>query len=87
MRIEFGSSDLFLHYTMEGDPHKKSYLISSTNDDVSVTSNVASILWKVPSGIMEHTKIVSMITFISAFVSAFSIFRACLYYPKHGELR
>ncbi|KAI3691990.1 hypothetical protein L6452_31794 [Arctium lappa] len=77
-RVEFGSPDLFLRCIMEEDPHNQSCIFPSTNDGVRST-DVATV-WEVPSGIVKHTKVVSVLTFISAVASAFSIFMACVYY-------
>ncbi|KAI3766398.1 hypothetical protein L2E82_16455 [Cichorium intybus] len=81
-RIKFGNPDLFLRCIIQGGPHNQNYIFSSTNDDVNITSNLSAILWEVPSGIIKHTKVVSMITFISAIVSAFSIFMVCIFYSN-----
>ncbi|KAI3804518.1 hypothetical protein L1987_26121 [Smallanthus sonchifolius] len=79
-RVEFASPDLFVHCIVEGDPLNQSCIFSSTNE--AVRSNSAAIVWQVPSGIVKHTKIVSVLTFIAAVVGALSIFMACIFYSE-----
>ncbi|GJZ58480.1 phosphatidylinositol-glycan biosynthesis class X protein [Tanacetum coccineum] len=75
-RVEFGSPDLFVHCIVEGDSHSQSCIYSSPND--GARSSSAAIVWEVPSGIVKHTTIVSVLTFISAVVGALSILLACV---------
>ncbi|KVH88742.1 phosphatidylinositol-glycan biosynthesis class X protein [Cynara cardunculus var. scolymus] len=77
-KAEFGSPDLFVRCIVEGDAHNQSCIFPSTNDGVRSTD--AATIWEVPSGIVKHTKVVSMLTFVSAVASAFSIFMACVYH-------
>ncbi|XP_076936736.1 uncharacterized protein LOC143604010 [Bidens hawaiensis] len=79
-RVELASPDLFVHCIVKGDPLNQSCIFSSTNEGVRSSSPV--IVWEVPSGIVEHTKIVSVVTFISAVLGALSIFIACVYYSE-----
>ncbi|KAK1430688.1 hypothetical protein QVD17_13622 [Tagetes erecta] len=79
-RVEFGPPDLFAHCIVEGNPLNQSSIFSSTNE--GVISSSAAIVWEIPSGIVEHTQIVSVITFIAAVVGALSIFMACFFYSE-----
>ncbi|XP_076936712.1 uncharacterized protein LOC143603974 [Bidens hawaiensis] len=79
-RVEFASPDLLVHCIIKGDPLNQSCIFSSTNEGVRSSSPV--IVWEVPSGIVEHTKIVSVVTFISAVLGALSIFIACVCYSE-----
>ncbi|KAJ9537619.1 hypothetical protein OSB04_030352 [Centaurea solstitialis] len=78
-RVEFGPPDLFLRCIVDGDSRNQSCIFPSTNNG-GVRSTNAATVWEVPSGIVKHTKAVSVLTFISAVASAFSIFMACVYY-------
>ncbi|PWA51066.1 Glycosylphosphatidylinositol-mannosyltransferase I, PIG-X/PBN1 [Artemisia annua] len=79
-KVEFGSPDLFVRCIVEGDSHNQSCLFSSAND--GVRSSSAAIFWEVPSGIVKHTKVVSVLTFISAVVGALSILAACVFHSE-----
>ncbi|XP_076930795.1 uncharacterized protein LOC143595730 [Bidens hawaiensis] len=79
-RVEFAPPNLFVHCIVKGDPLNQSCIFSSTIE--GVRSSSPAIVWEVPSGIVEHTKIVSMATFISAVLGALSIFIACIYYSE-----
>ncbi|KAI3828719.1 hypothetical protein L1987_02828 [Smallanthus sonchifolius] len=67
-------------HTVEGDSHNQSCIFSSTND--GVLSNSTAIIWEVPSGIVKHTTLVSVLTSISAVVGTFAIFTACVLHPE-----
>ncbi|XP_071737434.1 uncharacterized protein [Rutidosis leptorrhynchoides] len=77
-RVEFGSPDLLLYCNIERDSSYQSLIFSSTNDGVG--SSFDAIVWDVPSGIVKHTKFVSVVTFISAVIGAFAILMACVFY-------
>nr|GEX03343.1 phosphatidylinositol-glycan biosynthesis class X protein-like isoform X1 [Tanacetum cinerariifolium] len=72
-RVEFGSPDLFVHCIVEGDSHSQSCIYTSPND--GARSSSAAIVWEVPSGIVKHTTIVSVLTFISAVVGNSKMWR------------
>ena len=80
--VEFGSPNMFLRCIVEGDSNNQSCIFLSTND--GIRSSDAATVWEVPSGIVKHTKVVSVLTFISAVASAFSIFMACVYYSDNA---
>ncbi|KAK9059392.1 hypothetical protein SSX86_022012 [Deinandra increscens subsp. villosa] len=79
-KVEFGYPDLFLHCIADGNRLNQSCIFPLT--DGVLTSDSTSIDWEVPSGIVEHTKIVSVLTFIAAVVGALSIFMACIFYSE-----
>ncbi|KAI7743028.1 hypothetical protein M8C21_032693 [Ambrosia artemisiifolia] len=81
-KVEFESPNLFVHCIVEGYQPNQSCILSSTNEGVKTSS--PAIVWEVPSGIVEHTKIVSVVTFIAAVVGALSIFMACILYSDHS---
>nr|XP_043627483.1 uncharacterized protein LOC122599089 isoform X2 [Erigeron canadensis] len=84
-RVEFGSPDLLLRCVVESDSHNQSCIFSSAN--AGVRSSSAATVWEVPSGIVEHTKLVSVLTFISAVVGAFSIVLACLFPSEFSDYK
>ncbi|KAJ0769308.1 putative glycosylphosphatidylinositol-mannosyltransferase I, PIG-X/PBN1 [Helianthus annuus] len=79
-RVEFESPDLFVHCVDEGDTLNQSCIFSSTDEGVRTSPH--AIVWEVPSGIVKHTKIVSVLTFIAAVVGALSVFMACIFYSE-----
>lgn len=79
-KVEFGSPDLFVRCIVEGDSYNQSCIFSSAND--GIRSSSAAIFWEVPSGIVKHTKVVSVLTFISAVVGALSILAACVFHSE-----
>ena len=40
-----------------------------------------AVVWEIPCGIEEHSGVVSVVTFISAVLSAFLIVLTFIYYP------
>lgn len=75
-RVEFGSPDLFTRCIVQGNLHNQSCLFVSS--DNSAKSNSGAVLWEVPCGIKEQARVVSVVTFVSAIVSAFLIVLACM---------
>ncbi|KAL8196335.1 hypothetical protein R6Q57_025335 [Mikania cordata] len=75
-RVEFTSPDLFVHWIADGNPLNQSCIFPSTNEGVTSSAFV----WEVPSGILKHTTIVSVLTFISAVAGSLSVFIACVFY-------
>ncbi|KAL3499968.1 hypothetical protein ACH5RR_039061 [Cinchona calisaya] len=70
-RVEFNLPDILLRCRTERDLHKQSCLLIPT--DQSVKSEEAATVWEVPCGKKEHAEIVSIVTFISAILSALLI--------------
>ena len=70
-RVKFGPPDLFVFCSIEGTSHNQSCLFTST----SISSELESgeIVWRIPSGIKTHARIVSVVTFILALLSTLLI--------------
>ncbi|KAL6986240.1 hypothetical protein U1Q18_019607 [Sarracenia purpurea var. burkii] len=77
-RVEFGGPDLFLRCSVEGKPQNLSCLFALTGNG----SESQTIVWEIPCGIKEHSGFVSVVTFISAVVSALLIVLTSIYYPE-----
>ena len=77
-RVKFGPPDLFVFCSIEGTSHNQSCLFTST----SISSELESgeIVWRIPSGIKTHARIVSIVTFISALLSTLLIVLTCIFY-------
>ncbi|KAK9067910.1 hypothetical protein SSX86_012021 [Deinandra increscens subsp. villosa] len=81
-RVEFVSPDVFVQCIVEGNSHNQRCIFSSTND--GVISNSTATVWEVPSGIVKHTKLVAVLTFISAVVGTLPIFMACVFCSENS---
>ncbi|KAM4073452.1 hypothetical protein ACB094_10G020200 [Castanea mollissima] len=77
-RVKFGPPDLFVCCSIEGTSHNQSCLFTSA----SISSELESdeIVWRIPSGIKTHARIVSAVTFISALLSTLIIVLTCIFY-------
>ncbi|KAL4602063.1 hypothetical protein ACB092_10G025200 [Castanea dentata] len=77
-RVKFGPPDLFVCCSIEGTSHNQSCLFTSA----SISSELESdeIVWRIPSGIKTHARIVSVVTFISALLSTLLIVLTCIFY-------
>ncbi|XP_057480343.1 uncharacterized protein LOC130767482 isoform X2 [Actinidia eriantha] len=76
-RVEFGEPDLFMHCSIEEEAHNQSCLFVQTG---SGDESRTDIVWEVPCGIEEHSGVVSVVTFVSAAVSALFIVLAAIHY-------
>ncbi|CAK9170043.1 unnamed protein product [Ilex paraguariensis] len=76
--VQFGLPDLFLRCSIEGKSHNESCLFMSTHGGAE--SQVVAAVWEVPCGIKEHEGVVSVITFITAIVSALLIVLTSIHY-------
>ncbi|XP_057479170.1 uncharacterized protein LOC130766519 [Actinidia eriantha] len=76
-RVEFGEPDLFMRCNIEEEAHNQSCLFVQTG---SGDESRTDIVWEVPCGIEEHSGVVSVVTFVSAAVSALFIVLAAIHY-------
>ncbi|KAF7138680.1 hypothetical protein RHSIM_Rhsim07G0130800 [Rhododendron simsii] len=75
-RVEFGGPNIFVQCNIEGKSHNHSCLFIPTGN--SAEESQTGIAWDIPCGIKEHNGIVSVVTFVSAVVSAFFIVLATI---------
>ena len=77
-RVKFGPPDLFMCCSIEGASHNQSCLFTST----SISSELESgeIVWRIPSGIKTHARIVSVVTFILPLLPTLLIVLTCIFY-------
>ncbi|XP_022757126.1 phosphatidylinositol-glycan biosynthesis class X protein-like isoform X2 [Durio zibethinus] len=69
--VEIGEPDVLLSCSMEGKQYNQSCLFMSPND--SAKSRIGAVAWRIPSGMKAHTGFVSVVTFVTAFLSTLSI--------------
>ncbi|XWS38778.1 hypothetical protein CRYUN_Cryun19dG0159600 [Craigia yunnanensis] len=69
--VEIGEPDVLMSCNMEGNQHNQSCLFMSPND--SAKSRIGAVAWRMPSGMKAHTGFVSVVTFVTAFLSTLSI--------------
>ena len=77
-RVKFGPPDLFVCCSIKGTSHNQSCLFTSTSEGAELESG--EIVWRIPSGIKTHARIVSVVTFISALLSTLLIVLTCIFY-------
>lgn len=70
-QVEFGDPDLFLHCCIEGKLQNQSCLFIPTSENAERKTGRA--VWRIPSGIKSHGGFVSVVTFVSAFISTILI--------------
>uniref|UniRef100_A0A2P2IWE5 Phosphatidylinositol-glycan biosynthesis class X protein isoform X1 n=1 Tax=Rhizophora mucronata TaxID=61149 RepID=A0A2P2IWE5_RHIMU len=76
--VEFGGPDLYMHCSIEGYLDKQDCMfMPACDDDKCKTGNV---IWRIPSGSKKHAKMVSVVTFVAAFISALLIVVASAYH-------
>ena len=77
-RVKFGPPNLFMSCSIEGTSHNQSCLFTST----SISSELESgeIVWRIPSGIKTHARIVSVVTFILPLLPTLLIVLTCIFY-------
>ncbi|XVF11082.1 hypothetical protein REPUB_Repub07fG0238800 [Reevesia pubescens] len=75
--VEIGEPDLLMSCSREGKDHKQSCLFMSPNN--SAKSRIDAVTWRIPSGIKAHAGFVSLVTFVTAFVSTLSIVFASVF--------
>ncbi|CAH2046154.1 unnamed protein product [Thlaspi arvense] len=71
-RVEFGEPDLFLcssHVPNQGHEERRCSVLSIGGSK----TETRSVVWEIPAGIKNHTEYVSVLTFVAAVLSAFSI--------------
>ncbi|XAR49413.1 hypothetical protein NMG60_11032616 [Bertholletia excelsa] len=76
-RVEFGGPDLLMQCKIEMESGDYTCLHAPIVDGES-----QPVVWEIPCGMKEHSPVVSVVTFISALVSAFSIVLTTIFYPK-----
>ncbi|KAJ9145641.1 hypothetical protein P3X46_028003 [Hevea brasiliensis] len=76
--VEFGTPDLFVRCCMEGNLNNQSCLFAPSSD--SVETKTSAVVWRIPSGTKIHTGIVSVITFVAAFISTLVIVLTSMFY-------
>lgn len=69
--VKFGTPDIFLSNHKEGSISTQGCLFVPADNDIKLES--IPVAWEVPCGSKEHTNTVSIVTFISAVVSALLI--------------
>ncbi|XP_028067560.1 uncharacterized protein LOC114270302 [Camellia sinensis] len=75
--VEFGRPDLFILCNIDGKSQLDSCLFTQTGSN---SKSQALVVWEIPCAIKEHSGVVSVVTFISAIVSAILIVVASIYY-------
>lgn len=70
-QVEFGDPDLFLRCCIEGKLQNQSCLFIPTSENAERKTGRA--VWRIPSGIKSHGGFVSVVTFVSAFISTILI--------------
>lgn len=80
-RVEFVEPDLFLcsRYVPDQEHEQRRCLVLSVGRSKTQTR---SVVWDIPAGIRSHTEYVSVITFVAAVLSAFSILVASVLSSK-----
>ncbi|KAK3232529.1 hypothetical protein Dsin_004410 [Dipteronia sinensis] len=69
--VEFGDPDMFMQCCLEGKSHNQSCYIPTSNNGTE--PKIGAAVWRIPSGIKGHEGVVSVVTFISAFLSTLLI--------------
>ncbi|KAF3485137.1 hypothetical protein F2Q69_00055471 [Brassica cretica] len=84
-RVEFGEPDLFLcsRHVPNQEHEQRRCLVLSVGRSKTQTR---SVVWKIPAGIRSHTEYVSVVTFVAAVLSAFSILVASVLSSKVESL-
>ncbi|ESQ39832.1 hypothetical protein EUTSA_v10000976mg [Eutrema salsugineum] len=80
-RVEFGEPDLFLcssHVPNQQHEQRRCLVLSIGGSK----TETGSVVWEIPAGIRSHTEYVSVLTFVAAVLSAFSILVASLLSSK-----
>ncbi|OMO77350.1 Glycosylphosphatidylinositol-mannosyltransferase I, PIG-X/PBN1 [Corchorus capsularis] len=75
--VEIGEPDVLLSCSKEEKQHEKSCLFMLPTDGAKF--RIDAVAWRIPSGIKAHARLVSVFTFITAFLSTFSIVLASIY--------
>ncbi|XP_057541021.1 uncharacterized protein LOC130818811 isoform X2 [Amaranthus tricolor] len=75
-KVRFGAPDLFIYCKMDGQSPGEGCLFSSISG--TDAGEVDDIVWSIPAGIKAHARMVSIITFSSALLSAALIIVASL---------
>ncbi|CAN6875527.1 unnamed protein product [Brassica oleracea] len=80
-RVEFGEPDLFLcsRHVPNQEHEQRRCLVLSVGRSKTQTR---SVFWEIPAGIRSHTEYVSVVTFVAAVLSAFSILVASVLSSK-----
>ncbi|WZZ02157.1 hypothetical protein YC2023_074485 [Brassica napus] len=80
-RVEFGEPDLFLcsRHVPNQEHQQRRCLVLSVGRSKTQTR---SVVWEIPAGIRSHTEYVSVVTFVAAVLSAFSILVASVLSSK-----
>ncbi|XVF13662.1 hypothetical protein REPUB_Repub08aG0227200 [Reevesia pubescens] len=69
--VEIGEPDALMSCSIEEKQHIQSCLFMSPN--VSAKSGIAAVAWRIPSGMKAHAGVVSVVTFVTAFLATLSI--------------
>ncbi|XP_058190359.1 uncharacterized protein LOC131307725 isoform X1 [Rhododendron vialii] len=74
--VEFSRADLFLCCNIDEKSHDDNclFMVTGSSDESQ------SVVWEIPCGITEHSRVVSIVTFVSAVVVAFLIVLTSIYY-------
>ncbi|XP_030466344.2 uncharacterized protein LOC115685405 [Syzygium oleosum] len=80
--VQFGEPDVFARCSMEKRSSNQSHLFVLTSDGAVSYKN--PIVWKIPSGIETHAGFVSIVTFLSASLSALVIIVASVF---HSDIK
>ncbi|KAF8027169.1 hypothetical protein BT93_E0169 [Corymbia citriodora subsp. variegata] len=79
--VQFGEPDVFARCSMEKWSSNQSHLFVLTSNGAAV-SYKNPIVWKIPSGIETHAGFVSVVTFLSASLSALVIIVASVFHSN-----
>ncbi|KAG9455683.1 hypothetical protein H6P81_000191 [Aristolochia fimbriata] len=81
-RVELGALHTFMH-CKERESGDNSFWVSTAQDVETITSS--GIIWLMPCGDGAHARVVSVVTFCSALLSAFSIILTAIFYSSHSN--
>lgn len=71
VQVNFGLPDILLRCSVEGESlQRQSCVVMMPTGQITKFDAVPSVVWEVPCGNKEHAGMVSLVTFVSAIVSA-----------------
>ncbi|CAI8619232.1 unnamed protein product [Vicia faba] len=76
--VEFSAPDTLLRCRMKEELENSNCLFKLINDDANLYD--AALVWRIPSGKMAHSHLVSIVTFLTAFLSTLVVMVTSLHY-------
>ncbi|OAY58999.1 phosphatidylinositol-glycan biosynthesis class X protein [Manihot esculenta] len=76
--VEFGPPDVFVQCSMERNKNNQCCIFEPGID--SVDTKTSAVIWRIPSGKRRHTGVVSVVTFVTAFISTLVIVLTSMFY-------